>query len=128
MPAPPPSSVLPSTPSLGDSGSADVEASGDQQQQLSGGALVGIVVGVGAACLLAAMGTAYYFLTTYGRQRRVRVVTLGGGEGGGSPATAVTSKPLFKASNDGPVGLAAPDKVRAVEGLPSEKDEQHLRL
>ena len=99
-----------------------VETSGDEQ--LLGGAAVGIVVGVGSACLLAAMGTAHYLMTTYWRQRRVRVVTLGGG----NPATAVTPKPLFQASNDRPVGLAASEKVRVVEGLVSEGGEQQLRL
>ena len=91
---------------------------------MSGGAIVGIVVGVGAACLLAAMGATYYLLTTYWRQRRARVVTLGGG----NPATAVTSRPLSRASNDRPVGLATPDKLSTVEELGSEGGKQQLFL
>ena len=70
------------------------------------------------------MGAAYYLLTTYWRQRRVRVVTLGGG----NPATAVTSRPLSQAGNDCPVGLAAADKVSTVEELGSEGGEQQPRL
>ena len=72
------------------------------------------------------MGAAYYLLTIYWRQRRVKVVTLGGG----NPATAVTSRPLplFQASDDRPVGLAAPDKVSTVEELGSEGGEPQTRL